>query len=74
MATIFEPRTQAAGADGSLRLTGTKTFVCADGADGFLVSAGGRDGPALHYVARDAPGITRRQLRRWTAASFRPSP
>jgi alkylation response protein AidB-like acyl-CoA dehydrogenase len=53
---LFEPRTQAAEADGSPRLTGTKTFVCADGADGFLVSAGGRDGPALYYVARDAPG------------------
>jgi alkylation response protein AidB-like acyl-CoA dehydrogenase len=53
---LFEPRTQAMEADGSLRLTGTKTFVCADGADGFLVSAGGRDGPALYYVARDAPG------------------
>src|SRR5580704_8738473 len=28
----LEPRTQLAGADGSLRLTGTKMFVCADGA------------------------------------------
>jgi alkylation response protein AidB-like acyl-CoA dehydrogenase len=53
---LIEPRTQAAEADGSLRLTGAKTFVCADGADGFLVSAGGRDGPSLYYVARDAPG------------------
>jgi alkylation response protein AidB-like acyl-CoA dehydrogenase len=52
----FAPRTQAAGTDGSLRLTGTKTFVCADGADGFLVSAGGRDGPSLYYVSRHAPG------------------
>jgi alkylation response protein AidB-like acyl-CoA dehydrogenase len=55
---LLEPRTQAADVDGSPRLTGTKTFVCADGADGFLVSAGGRDGPALYYVARDAPGGT----------------
>src|SRR5580658_5826239 len=55
---LIEPRTQAAEADGSPRLTGTKTFVCADGADGFLVSAGGRDGPALYYVARDAPGTS----------------
>src|ERR1700692_3628336 len=55
---LFEPRTQAAEADGSLRLTGQKMFVCADGADGFLVSAGGRDGPALCYVARDASGCT----------------
>ena len=52
----LEPRTQAQGSDGSLRLTGTKTFVCADGADGFLVSANGRDGPALYYVARHSPG------------------
>jgi 3-oxochol-4-en-24-oyl-CoA dehydrogenase len=52
------PRTAAAGADGALRLTGTKMFVCADGADGFLVSAKGRDGAALYYVARDAPGCT----------------
>ena len=55
---LFEPRTQAAKADGSLRLTGTKTFVCADGADGFLVSASGCDGPALYYVARDASGAS----------------
>ena len=53
---LLEPRTRAAQADGSLRLTGTKTFVCADGADGFLVSAGGRDGTSLYYVARHAPG------------------
>src|ERR1700685_825630 len=53
---FLEPRTQAAEADGSSRLTGTKSFVCADGADGFLVSADGRDGPSLYYVARDAPG------------------
>ena len=52
----LSPRTQAAGKDGALRLTGRKMFVCADGADGFLVSAGGRDGPALYYVARAAPG------------------
>jgi alkylation response protein AidB-like acyl-CoA dehydrogenase len=53
---LLEPRTQAANVDGSPRLTGAKTFVCADGADGFLVSASGRDGPALYYVARGAPG------------------
>lgn len=51
-----EPRTMASGAGGSVRLTGTKTFVCADGADGFLVGASGRDGPALFYVDRHAPG------------------
>jgi alkylation response protein AidB-like acyl-CoA dehydrogenase len=48
------PRTQAVAKDGALRLTGKKMFVCADGADGFLVSAGGSDGPALCYVARNA--------------------
>jgi alkylation response protein AidB-like acyl-CoA dehydrogenase len=52
----FAPRTHVAGKDGALHLTGKKTFVCADGADGFLVSAGGRDGPTLCYVARNAPG------------------
>ena len=52
------PRTRAAGSAGALRLTGQKMFVCADGADGFLVSASGRDGPVLCYVARDAPGCT----------------
>src|SRR6202051_1141354 len=30
---LIEPRTQAAEMDGSPRLTGIKTFVCADGAD-----------------------------------------
>jgi alkylation response protein AidB-like acyl-CoA dehydrogenase len=52
------PRTQVAGAAGALRVTGTKMFVCADGAEGFLVSASGREGPALCYVARNAPGCT----------------
>jgi 3-oxochol-4-en-24-oyl-CoA dehydrogenase len=51
------PRTQATG-DRVPRLTGTKVSVCADGADGFLVSASGADGPALYYVARDAPGVS----------------
>ena len=52
------PRTQATAKDGGFRVTGTKLFVCADGADGFLVSADGREGPALFYVARHAPGST----------------
>ena len=52
------PRTQMSGSDGALRLTGQKMFVCADGADGFLVSASGRAGPALCYVARTASGCT----------------
>src|SRR5436309_1630683 len=41
-----------------LRWTGQKTFVCADGADGFLVSASGPDEPALCYVARNARGCS----------------
>jgi 3-oxochol-4-en-24-oyl-CoA dehydrogenase len=53
---LLSPRTQVAGKDGAFRLTGKKMFVCADGADGFLVSAEGQQGPALYYVARDAPG------------------
>ncbi len=52
------PRTQATGTAGSLRLTGQKTFVCADGADGFVVSAAGPGGVSLYYVARSAPGCT----------------
>jgi alkylation response protein AidB-like acyl-CoA dehydrogenase len=55
---LLVPRTQASEANGSLRVTGTKSFVCADGADGFLVSASGSDGPELYYVARDAVGCS----------------
>jgi alkylation response protein AidB-like acyl-CoA dehydrogenase len=51
------PCTQAAG-DRVPRLTGTKVSVCVDGTDGFLVNASGADGPALYYVARDAPGVS----------------
>ena len=51
------PATQAQG-DRAPRLTGTKVSVCADGADGFLVSAAGPDGPALYCVARDAAGVS----------------
>jgi len=54
----LKPRTLAAGGDRAPRLTGTKMSVCADGADGFLVSASGPDGPALYYVARDASGVS----------------
>jgi alkylation response protein AidB-like acyl-CoA dehydrogenase len=50
------PSTQAVGERGALRLTGQKMFVCADGADGFLVSASGRDGPVLCFVAQGASG------------------
>jgi alkylation response protein AidB-like acyl-CoA dehydrogenase len=49
--------TQAAG-DRAPRLTGSKVSVCADGADGFLVSATGTDGPSLYYVARGASGVS----------------
>jgi alkylation response protein AidB-like acyl-CoA dehydrogenase len=52
------PQTLATGTDGALHVTGTKTFVCADGADGFLVSAAGHDGPTLCYVAHHSPGCT----------------
>src|SRR3954451_7231335 len=52
------PSTEAAGTGTALHLTGQKLFVCADGADGFLVSASGRDGPVLCFVARDALGCT----------------
>ena len=50
--------TRADGDDRAPRLSGKKLSVCADGADGFLVSAEGRDGAALYYVARDAPGVS----------------
>jgi alkylation response protein AidB-like acyl-CoA dehydrogenase len=50
------PRTRLSGPDGSPRVSGRKMFVCADGADGFLLGAAGSDGPALCYVARSAPG------------------
>jgi alkylation response protein AidB-like acyl-CoA dehydrogenase len=52
------PSTEAVANGTALRLTGQKMFVCADGADGFLVSAGGRNGPVLCFVARDAPGCS----------------
>jgi alkylation response protein AidB-like acyl-CoA dehydrogenase len=54
----LKPRTQVVGEGEALRLTGRKMFVCADGADGFLVSANGHDGPKLCYVVRNAPGCT----------------
>ncbi|HEX3937593.1 MAG TPA: acyl-CoA dehydrogenase family protein [Xanthobacteraceae bacterium] len=55
---LIAPRTQAAPRERAPRLTGVKTSVCADGADGFLASANGPDGPALYYVAREAPGVS----------------
>jgi alkylation response protein AidB-like acyl-CoA dehydrogenase len=52
------PRTRVDREGSARRVTGTKTFVCIDGAEGFLVSAAGPDGPALCYVSRGAPGLT----------------
>jgi alkylation response protein AidB-like acyl-CoA dehydrogenase len=54
----LRPRMLVEQARGGLRLTGRKQFVLADGADGFLVTATGRDGPVLAYVARQAAGCT----------------
>jgi alkylation response protein AidB-like acyl-CoA dehydrogenase len=55
----LKPQTQATGGGtGALRLTGQKMFVCADGADGFLVSASMRGEPVLCYVKRQASGCT----------------
>ena len=51
-------QTRADGDHRAPRLSGKKISVCADGADGFLVSAEGRDGTALYYVARDAAGVS----------------
>lgn len=50
------PRTRATSTDRTLRLSGQKAFVCADGADGFLVSASSGGEPVLCYVMRDASG------------------
>jgi 3-oxochol-4-en-24-oyl-CoA dehydrogenase len=55
---LLAPRTQAAQGEEGIRLTGQKAFVCADGVDGFLISAIGRVGPLLGLVAHDAPGLT----------------
>jgi alkylation response protein AidB-like acyl-CoA dehydrogenase len=54
----LEPGAEVAGTNDMVRVTGAKTFVCADGADGFLVGATGRDGPTLCYVDRHAPGCS----------------
>jgi alkylation response protein AidB-like acyl-CoA dehydrogenase len=52
------PRTTATRDGQSLRINGAKSFVCADGAAGFLVSANGGDGLELCYVSRDAAGLS----------------
>src|SRR5207245_5622910 len=52
----LSPRTRVVGKDATLRLTGQRTFVCADGPDAFLVSASGRDGPALCTVPPNRAG------------------
>jgi alkylation response protein AidB-like acyl-CoA dehydrogenase len=54
----LNPRAQITGQGGTSRITGQKAFVCADGAEGFLVSAHGTNGAELCYVARNAPGCT----------------
>ena len=55
----FAPAAKAADdGGGTWRISGTKAFVCADGADGFLVSASGSEGAALFYVDRNAAGLT----------------
>jgi len=54
----LSPRTQITGQGSASRVTGQKAFVCADGAEGFLVSAHGAGGTELCYVARSAPGCT----------------
>lgn len=59
----FAPRTQAAGGGQKLRLSGQKTFVCADGADGFLVSATDGGAPILGFIPRDAGGCTISEMR-----------
>jgi alkylation response protein AidB-like acyl-CoA dehydrogenase len=50
------PATRAEPRGTGVTLRGQKSFICADGADGFLVSATAQDGPMLVYVARDAAG------------------
>jgi alkylation response protein AidB-like acyl-CoA dehydrogenase len=50
------PATRAEPRRTGVTVSGQKTFVCADGADGFLVSALGPDGPMLCHVARNAAG------------------
>jgi alkylation response protein AidB-like acyl-CoA dehydrogenase len=52
------PRTRLVGGGGSFRVSGRKMFVCASGAEGFVIGAAGPDGPALCYVGRNAPGCT----------------
>jgi alkylation response protein AidB-like acyl-CoA dehydrogenase len=59
----LSPRTQAIAQDGAVCLNGQKSFVCADGANGFLVSAVARTGPVLCHVARNAVGCTLETMR-----------
>ncbi|MCX7310172.1 MAG: acyl-CoA/acyl-ACP dehydrogenase [Alphaproteobacteria bacterium] len=54
----FQPRARLTTQGGASRVTGKKLFVCADGAEGFLVSASSANGPVICYVARNAPGTT----------------
>jgi alkylation response protein AidB-like acyl-CoA dehydrogenase len=52
----LSPTTRAEAQGASVTVSGHKTFVCADGADGFLVSARGPGGLMLCHVARSATG------------------
>src|SRR5579864_6907543 len=70
---LLEPRTQAAEADGSPRLTGTKTFVCADGATAFWSTpAGETERRCTMWPIMLSAAVCRRRRRR-TAASLQPS-
>jgi 3-oxochol-4-en-24-oyl-CoA dehydrogenase len=55
-AGIRDPKTTAAQRSQGIAIAGRKNFVCADGADGFLLSATGSDGPMLCLVASNASG------------------
>jgi alkylation response protein AidB-like acyl-CoA dehydrogenase len=50
------PATRATPQGRGVKVAGRKTFVCADGADGFLISATGPDGPMFCYIPKQADG------------------
>jgi alkylation response protein AidB-like acyl-CoA dehydrogenase len=51
------PTTRAEPRRAGVSVSGQKSFVCADGADGFLVSASGPEASMLCHVARNAAGL-----------------
>ena len=72
MATIrSRRRPKPSEKDGALRVTGTKLFVCADGADGFLVSAAGARDPRCSTWRAMRRAARLRRRRRSTVASSR---